>query len=220
MKSTLFKGAFKVVLILVLLFLATSMLKNPHDPLFGSSEPFLSSAGNASQEVRNQVLDQLRAFQAGYTERDTSAAEEFSEKLISRDEIVILGTMPREIFVGSAEATGLIREDWISWGNCTFLIDDAHVSAHDDVAWFSTVGYVEFDLSRFLVMPLRLTGVMVNEEGEWRFQQLQFQFDLDMSFLLVLVVVLLIWLSITVIVTVVQVIRGARMRPGASQPLS
>jgi hypothetical protein len=100
--------------------------------------------------------------------------------------------MPQEVLLGVSRVERLIRADWASWGDCTFFLDGTHVSTEGGVAWIATVGFVAFDLSRFLVLPLRLTGVLVNENGIWRFQQLQYQFDLDLSAHLVLILLLLL----------------------------
>ena len=115
-------------------------------------------------------------------------------RLFSEDDTTILGTMPREIYVGFDQAADLVRTDWQSWGDCLFDLENVHISSSGEVAWIATVGFVRFDLSRFLVLPLRLSGVLVREDGIWRFQHLQFQFDLDLSYLLLITALLGIWL--------------------------
>lgn len=155
--------------------------------------------GSATPEVRAAVISQLRAFQDGYTKRDTKQVGAFMDRLFSRDHPVILGTLPTEIYVGYDEAAELVRTDWESWGNCRFRTDEAEVSAGGDVAWFAAVGMVTFDLSRFLVLPLRLSGVMVNEHGEWKIRQAQFQFDLHLGPLLVLQIALLVWVGVSLV---------------------
>ena len=67
-----------------------------------------------------------------------------------------------------------------------------NISTQGNVAWISTIGFVEFDLSRFLVLPLRFSGVLVLEDFGWKFQQVQFQFDLDSSF--TVMAILLLWI--------------------------
>ena len=47
-----------------------------------------------------QIIDQLNKFQDGYSRRDTSQVEAFMESLYSRENILILGTMPGEVFSG------------------------------------------------------------------------------------------------------------------------
>jgi hypothetical protein len=216
MTTKILRSALRSLALLFILMLSVLPLRSPHPASFENYDAFPYAAGSASEVVRTEIIHQLREFQKGYAERDTASAGEFAEHLLSQDNVLILGTMPREIYVGHSAATNLIREDWASWGDCTFLLDKAHVSAHGDVAWFSTVGYVEFDLSRFLVLPLRLTGVAVNEDGTWRFHQIQYQFDLDLSFNLLLVFVVLVLSASSVLVLIIQIARAAMMRRQAS----
>ena len=121
--------------------------------------------------------------------------------------------MPNEIYSGYDEATDLILSDWLSWGDVKLLVENANISAYGDVAWISTIGYVEFDLSRYLILPLRFSGVLVQEESGWKFQQVQFQFDLDSSFtvlaiLLLSIMILVIVLRLIYIVYIVLRTRG------------
>ncbi len=197
MKLKLVKSVLQVLVILIILLIAVSTLRNPHEPFYASDHEFIYSKGDAPDKVRLEVVQQLKKFQAGYEAREISQVEDFTEQLFSRANILVLGTMPKEIFVGHSEATELVYQDWASWGDCKFLVDSAHVSSYGEVAWISTIGYVEFDLSRFLVMPLRLTGILVKEDGSWRFRQVQYQFDLDLSFLILLIMVLVVLLAVS-----------------------
>jgi hypothetical protein len=180
--------------------------------------------GQAPPRVRTAVITQLRAFQDGYTGRNTRQVGAFMDRLFSRHNAVVLGTLPREVYVGYDRAAEVIRTDWESWGDCQFRIEDAQVSAVGDVAWFATVGSVRFDLSRFLVLPLRLSGVMVNESGAWRLRQLQFQFDLDLNPLLASQMVLLLWAGVNLIwllATVFRQVIGPRLsKPDRSSDLA
>ncbi len=216
MTTIILKGLLRTLVLLFILFLVVLPLRNPYPASFDEYDDYPYAAGSAPAAVRTAILHQLVEFQKGYAERDTDSAGEFAERLLSQDNVLILGTMPREVFIGHSAATDLIRADWASWGDCTFLLDKANVSAQGDVAWFSTVGYVEFDLSRFLVLPLRLTGVAVNEAGIWRFQQVQYQFDLDLSFNLLLIVVLLVLSACSILVMIIQITRTALKRRQAS----
>jgi len=140
------------------------------------------------------------------------------QSLYSNDNILILGTMPGEIFTGYKSATGLVKDDWESWDDCHFAMDSANISSNGDVAWFSSRGYVKFDLSRLLVIPLRFTGVMVKENGTWKFQQQQFQFDVDFSFSMLATVLLFVWLVVSVITLVIATIKSLKKRTsGASR---
>lgn len=207
------KGILQVSLISLLLYSVLIVLRHPHKDHYDAKDTYVFSKGNAPEDVRAEIIQQLHKFQDGYTHRDISDIETFMDKMFSQEHILILGTQPHEVLDDYQEATALVRSDWATWGDCTFLMDKSHISAAGNVAWISTVGYVEFDMSRFLVLPLRLSAVMVKENDVWKFQQMQFQFDLDVSSLLVTIVVLLICLPISLVSLGLVAIRSVR-RPG------
>jgi hypothetical protein len=66
------------------------------------------------------------------------------------------------------------------------------------------------DLSSYLVLPLRLTGVMVKENGFWKFQQMQFQFDLDLTNVLVTIVLMIIWFLVSLLSLTFVVVRSLK----------
>jgi hypothetical protein len=195
---------------LFILFVLTRTLGHPHKDHYDSRHTFIFSKGNAPEDVRTEISGLLNEFQEGYTRRDTSQIKSFMERLFSSENVLILGTMPHEICIGHEEATRLVFADWYRWGDCTFLMDNANISSFGEVAWISTVGYVKFDLSRLLVLPLRLSAVAVKEHDVWKFQQMQFQFDLDLTFLLVGIVIVALWLAINVLKLIVVIVLIAR----------
>jgi hypothetical protein len=207
------KRIVMVVFIFILLYSLVIILRHPHEEYYDSKDDFIFSNGNAPEEVRAEIISQLKKFQDGYTDRDTSLLKPFMEQLFSQDNILVLGTMPNEILKSYERATVLVQSDWNTWGDCTFLMDNAHISASGNVAWVSTIGYVKFDMSRFLVLPLRLSAVMVKEDDVWKFQYMQFQFDLDFSFLLLTIVLLSVWLLVSLISLTVVAVRSSR-KPG------
>jgi len=201
------KQVFKVVLISVLLYSVIIILRHPHKAYYDAKDDYIFSNGNAPDSVRSEIMEQLHKFQDGYTHRDTAQLKSFMEQLFSQEDILVLGTMPNEILIGQDKVSQLVLSDWKSWGDCTFLMNNAHISTSGDVAWISTIGYVKFDLSRFLILPLRLSAVMVKENLAWKFQYLQFQFDLDFTFLLLTIVLLIIWLSVSLVSLTVMTVR-------------
>ena len=205
------KILLRIVLLLVILFLVTRIFKRADEQKILSTATSVYSAGNAPDSTRNEIIDQLKKFRDGYSKRDTSQVDAFMQSLYSRENVLILGTNPNEIFSGYERATSLVRSDWESWGDCKFNVDSANISSAGDIAWFSTRGYVEFDMSKLLVIPLRLTGIMVKEDGVWKFQQQQFQFDIDFSFSLLAILILAVWILVSLItlaVVSVKVIRA------------
>ncbi len=192
------------------LFLSTRIFVMTNQKFHEDPGLFLYEQGNASGEIRSEILEQLEYFSEGYLQRDTSILESYMDRLFSRSNILVLGTMPGEIFNGYTEASDLVSSDWLYWGDVTLLVESSNISAVDSVAWFSMIGNVEFDLSRLLDLPLRVTGLMVKEEQTWKFQQLQFQFDLDTSRVLFIIFLLAFLLLVSVISLVVVSVRSSR----------
>jgi hypothetical protein len=173
------------------LLVATRSFKIPHKAYYDNQDSFVFTKGNASPELRHEIEQKLLQFQKGYEARDTSVLDYYMNDLFSQENILILGTMPLEIFSDYDGAFEVIRADWLQWGDVRLLIGNANISSHGEVAWISTIGFVETDLSRFLILPLRFTGVLVREDFGWKFQQAQYQFDLDNSF--TVLAILLLW---------------------------
>ena len=192
-----------------MLFVLLFAVGRTDDLYFDAGNEFPFSQGNASGDVRSAIMQQLHDFQDGYTRRDPSQADEFTTRLFSPDNIVILGTMPDEIFIGHEQATQLVESDWRYWGDCRFLMENAQISVSGHVAWFSTIGTVHIDGVN-IVLPLRLSGVLVEEDSVWRFQHLQFQFDLNLGFLILVIGLLLGWLIVNILVVLFHVFCAVR----------
>lgn len=209
-------AVIKVAFVALLLYFGTTILGDRYQGVFAPAGSYPFGFGGAPENVRSEIIDTLGFFQQGYEARDPQLLEPFMKRLFSTNNVTVLGTMPQEVFVGFDRATELVRTDWQFWGDCRFDVENAHISAKGDVGWFSTVGYVEFDLSRFLVLPLRLSGVFVREDGSWRIQHLQFQFDLNLSFLILINVLLGVWFVLQIFALSVIVFRRVRQRSQAS----
>jgi hypothetical protein len=193
----------------LVLFVLVFAVGGTDEAYFDAGEAFPFSQGNAAGDVRAAIMQQLLDFQDGYTRRDPSQADAFAKRLFSAEDIVILGTMPDEIFIGREQATQLVESDWRYWGDCRFLMENAQISASDQVAWFSTIGTVDMD-GLHIVLPLRLSGVLVEEGGVWMFQQLQFQFDLQLGFLNLVIALLLVWLIVNILLLLFHLFRALR----------
>lgn len=189
----------RIALLAIILLLITRQFKRADEKVVLSPVRSFYSAGSAPDTARTAIINQLKKFQDGYTRRDPNEIDAFMQSLYSRENILILGTMPNEVYIGYEAASRLVKSDWESWGDCRFDIDSANISVSGNTAWFATRGLVEFDLSGLLVIPLRLTGVMVKEDQVWKFQQQQFQFDIDFSFSLVAILILSCWILISII---------------------
>lgn len=204
------KILLRLILLLVILFLTTRTFKKADEKNILFPAESVYSKGNAPDSTREEIIDRLNKFQSGYIKRDINDIDSFMESLYSKENILILGTMPREIFIGYERATELVKADWEHWGDCKFAVDSANISSNGNTAWFSTKGYVTFDLSSLLRIPLRLTGTMVKENQVWKFQQQQFQFDIDFSFNLITTLILSVWVLICFIILAVKSVKILR----------
>lgn len=200
----------RIALLAIILLLVTRQFKRADEKAVLSPVRSFYSAGSAPDTARAAIILQLKKFQDGYSRRDPNEIDAFMQSLYSTENILILGTMPNEVYIGYEAASQLVKSDWESWGDCRFDIDSANISVSGNTAWFSTRGYVEFDLSHLLVLPLRLTGVMVKEDQVWKFQQQQFQFDIDFSFSLLAVLVLAAWILISLCILAIRIFKKFR----------
>jgi hypothetical protein len=185
-------GIIPLILSLLALIILWNTFSIPHQAYYVGEKSFPFSEGTAPAEIWESIQTQLAYFEKGYLDRDVEIIEEYCNRLISKENILILGTMPGEIYNGYEAAAELIETDWLYWGDVYYLMDQANISVKDSVAWISTIGYVEFDMSRFLVLPLRYSATMVMEDSAWKFQQMQFQFDLDNLKVLMVIILLLL----------------------------
>jgi hypothetical protein len=208
----IFLNAMVVAGFALALFIVTKTFEIPHQEYQNDPSLFLYDQGNASPVIRAEILKQLELFQQGYTQRDTSILESYMEQLFSRENILILGTMPGEIYSGYEEAADLVSSDWLLWGDVDMLVESANISSSDSVAWFSMIGHVVFDMSSWLDLPLRVSGVMVHEDSGWKFQQVQFQFDLNTQWVLFVIILLAVLLLISISRLVYVIIRNS-MQP-------
>ena len=205
----IFLNVLVVVGFALALFIVTKTFEIPHQEYQDDPSLFLYDQGSASPAIRAEILKQLEVFQQGYTDRDTGILESYMEQLFSKENILILGTMPGEIYSGYEEAADLVSSDWLLWGDVTMLVESANISASDSVAWFSMIGHVVFDLTSMLDLPLRVSGLMVQEDLGWKFQQVQFQFDLNIQWVLYVIILLSI-LLLASLIRLVYVISGSR----------
>lgn len=130
--STLVVAGFGLALLLI-----TKTFVIPFQEYQDDTSLFLYDQGNATPAVRGEIMEQLEQFQTGYTKRDTTILESYMEQLFSKENILILGTMPGEIYSGYTEAADLVQSDWLYWGDVYMLVESSNISDCDSVAWFS-----------------------------------------------------------------------------------
>ena len=133
------------------------------------------SLGDAPEPVRSEVLKQLKAFQAGYTNRNSQQLGMFMDQLFPRDKnIVVFGTDPNEWITGFDSVSRFIEADWKDWGDVRLDTENPVICTSGNVAWLATSGVLESGRNS---RPLRFTAVLVLDDGRWTFRHIQFQWD-------------------------------------------
>jgi hypothetical protein len=143
---------------------------------FGHPVQVLGYKGDAQEPVRAEVLASIRAFQSGYTKRDPAILPTFMEQLFPKDQdILVLGTDSGEWIEGYARVGDFIAGDWRGWGDVRLDVDNAMVSADNDVAWVTTMGTV--GSGSLTTRAIRFAAVLTRSNGRWLFRHIQFQWD-------------------------------------------
>jgi hypothetical protein len=217
------KSLLLTIFSLLLIYSLSLPWRKPDKLYVDAGREFVFSKGNAPENVRSEVLQQVKTFQEGYTKRDVTNVQSFAEQLFSKDNIVIIGTGgPKETMVGYEKSAGLVKSDWESWGDCRFLMDNAQISAFGNTAWFSTIGTVNHEgsyLTRYSV-PLILSGILVKENDIWKLQQMQFQSNPNLYWLGLVYILLFIWFILNLMLLGFHIYRGIRNRNKANQAMA
>ena len=66
------KGILQVSVIALLLLSVLIVLRHPHRAHYDSTGTYVFSKGNAPEDVREEILQQLHKFQDGYRQRNVS----------------------------------------------------------------------------------------------------------------------------------------------------
>lgn len=140
--------------------------------------------GMISNNEKVRVLQTLQVLEAGYAKRDLSTVDNCVASTFSDNNVLILGTNPTEILSGKEGAKNLLLGDWKYWGNVKFHLDNTCFDQLDStVVYIATTAEVQIDLWR-LKLPLRITGILVNENSHWLISKLQFQYDKNTNLLI------------------------------------
>lgn len=149
-----------------------------------------------SVDLRNGALRPLKVLDGYYQMRDPKLVEACIDETIVSDEILILGTNPGEIFQGRDGARNLLLGDWNYWGHFYLDWERASLSSVGDAIYFAVNSKVNLDIYHFMI-PVRVTGVLVERDGQWYISKMQFINNLNTNYLVFsMVAVVLLILSI------------------------
>lgn len=122
---------------------------------------------NASLEGVGKILQK----------RDVEQVDKCIDDTMLPDELLILGTNPREIFLGRERAKSLLWGDWKYWGQVEIDTERAVLNRVGSAVYFVVRGQVKLDIWHFRT-PIKMTGVLKEKDGRWYISKLQFTNDL------------------------------------------
>ncbi len=141
---------------------------------------FLGTLGNSFAQESNiekikkeEVKKALLQFQDGYTNRDTSAIDEFLEMF--SDDIVYMGIASHEFFKGKESVRKLTLWDWERWFDLKVPIAEENIRIDIDVAWFEVIGE-SGPWRDGNTYEIRMVGSLVNSDNKWLFKQICFSY--------------------------------------------
>jgi len=159
----------------------------------------------ANSESIEEIRNLLSAFNSGYSRRDLASLDDFMNHFSQYENLEFIatgGASPgRGTWrVGKEAVRDLVRSDWEYWGLIHVDEEKARINVLNDVAWLSTSATVTTDdeTEEFLgdkeeitgavqtmsatdggrVKPLRMTAILVKEEGQWRFAHIHLSFSI------------------------------------------
>ncbi len=102
---------------------------------------YLSGQVNENNETA-EIQHVLQTFKTGCTERDTSKASEWCNKIFYDNVEIIwaysIRPNSREWFSGIDKAISVFTRDWIAWGDLNANVEEANINIDDNVAWISS----------------------------------------------------------------------------------
>ncbi|MCM1231133.1 MAG: nuclear transport factor 2 family protein [Muribaculum sp.] len=135
-------------------------------------------------ELREDALRPLRQLNEYYEKRDPEQADACINETMLPEELLILGTNPREIFYGREGAKRLLQGDWRYWGQLALDIEQTALSRAGSALYFVMRGQIRLDIWRFR-LPIRITGILEKPDKRWLISKLQFINNLNTNYVII-----------------------------------
>ena len=135
------------------------------------------------KDLWGAAMRPLKELAAYYEKRDIEKMDKCIDDTMLPDEILILGTNPREIFIGRERAKNLLWGDWKFWGQADIDADKTVFNRVGDAIYFVVRGQVKLDIWRFII-PIKITGVLREKDDKWYISKLQFINDFNTNYVI------------------------------------
>lgn len=173
-------GAISVLLVIVLIALNLKVYTQ------GKSEskiPFGYNSDSVNEDDKKAILEPLYRLKEGYVQRDIQRVDQYVDETMETEDILILGTNPREVFKSRKDAVSLLYGDWKYWGNVSLDVDNTVLHRIGDVAFFALKGDTKLDIWKIRI-PLKITGVLVKRKPGWLINKMQFVVDFNTNYVI------------------------------------
>lgn len=173
-------GAISILFVIVLIVLNLKVY------IQGKSEskiPFGYIIDSVNEDDKKEILEPLYRLKEGYSQRDIQRIDQYIDETMETEDILILGTNPREVFKSRKDAVNLLYGDWKYWGNVSLDVDNTVLHRIGDAAFFALKGDTKLDIWRIRI-PLKMTGVLVKKESGWFINKMQFVVDFNTNYII------------------------------------
>lgn len=173
-------GGFFIFLLFVLLIL---MYKIWQESKQERLSPVKIMGEELPTEIAEAAMQPLKELAQYYEKRDVEQIDKCIDDTMLPDELLILGTNPKEIFCGRERARDLLWGDWKYWGQVDIKADEAVFNQVGDVIHCVVRGNVKLDIWHFTI-PIKITGVLRKREDKWLISKLQFINDFNTNYII------------------------------------
>ena len=173
-------GGFFIFLLFVLLIL---MYKIWQESKQERLSPVKILGEELPTEIAEAAMQPLKELAQYYEKRDVEQIGKCIDDTMLPDELLILGTNPKEIFCGRERARDLLWGDWKYWGQVDIKADEAVFNQVGDVIHCVVRGNVKLDIWHFTI-PIKITGVLRKRDDKWLISKLQFINDFNTNYII------------------------------------
>ena len=195
MLKFIFGGLFFFLLFILLILIYRIWKESKNERI----SPVKISGEELPTEIAEEAMQPLKKLAQYYEKRDVELIDKCIDDTMLPDELLILGTNPKEIFCGREKARDLLWGDWKYWGKVDIKSDEAVFNRIGDAIHCVVRGNVKLDIWHFTI-PIKITGVLRKIDDKWLISKLQFINDFNTNYIIfawgtsiALIVSMLLW---------------------------
>lgn len=195
MLKFIFGGLFFFLLFILLILIYRIWKESKNERI----SPVKITGEELPTEIAEEAMQPLKKLAQYYEKRDVELIDKCIDDTMLPDELLILGTNPKEIFCGREKARDLLWGDWKYWGKVDIKADEAVFNRIGDAIHCVVRGNVKLDIWHFTI-PIKITGVLRKIDDKWLISKLQFINDFNTNYIIfawgtsiALIVSMLLW---------------------------